>query len=188
MFLPILQSPATDTWLVVRSNGDPQQLAAAIRTKLRELDSEMPSFILTWDRDLEGALFPARVATVALGVMGVMGAILAVTGIFGMAAYSVSKRMRELGIRMALGAQRREVVRAALGRAWKLLAVGSGAGLVLGILASQVLASIVYQATSRDPLVLTGVAASMLGLGLLATWIPAYRALSVDPSTLLREQ
>jgi predicted permease len=188
MFLPILQSPATDTWLVVRSNGDPQQLAAAIRTKLRELDSAMPSFILTWDRDLEGALFPARVATVALGVMGVMGAILAVTGIFGMAAYSVSKRMRELGIRMALGAQRREVVRAALGRAWKLLAVGSGAGLGLGILASQVLASIVYQATSRDPLVLTGVAASMLGLGLLATWIPAYRALSVDPSTLLREQ
>ncbi len=77
-----------------------------------------------------------------LGVMGVMGAMLSVTGIFGMAAYSVSKRLKELGIRMALGAQRREVLRAALGRAFKLLAFGSTAGLLLGLLASRVLAFI----------------------------------------------
>jgi len=125
---------------------------------------------------------------VALGVMGVMGAMLSITGIFGMAAYSVSKRLRELGIRVALGAQRKEVLEAALGRAFKLLAFGSVAGLTLGLLATKVLAFIVYQATPRDPLVLAGVVLAMALLGLVATWIPAQRALSVDPMMLLREE
>jgi len=89
---------------------------------------------------------------------------------------------------MALGAQRKEVLRAAFGRAFKLLAVGSAAGLLLGILASRVLAAIVYQATSRDPVVLTGVVLAMLLLGLLATWIPARRALAIDPAILMREE
>jgi ABC-type antimicrobial peptide transport system permease subunit len=127
-------------------------------------------------------------AALSLGVLGVLGAMLAATGVFGMAAYSVSKRLREFGIRMALGAQRRDVLRAALGRPFKLLACGSTAGLLLGILASRVLASIVYEATSRDPLVLTGVVIAMAALGLLATWIPAQRALSIDPAILLREE
>ena len=90
--------------------------------------------------------------------------------------------------RVALGAERREVLQAALGRAFKLLAFGSLAGLGLGILASRVLAVIVYHATPRDPLVLTGVVLAMALLGLLATWIPARRALSVDPLILLREE
>jgi len=119
--------------------------------------------------------------------MGIMGAMLSITGIFGMAANSVSKRLRELGIRMALGARRREVLQSALGRPLKLLVVGSVAGLVLGILATKVLAFIVYQATPRDPLVLAGVVLAMCLLGLLATWIPAQRALSVNPLILLRE-
>jgi ABC-type antimicrobial peptide transport system permease subunit len=127
-------------------------------------------------------------ATLSLGVLGVMGATLSMTGIFGMAAYLVSKRLKELGIRMALGAQRKEVLQAALGRALKLLTFGSAAGLLLGILASQVLAFIVYQATPRDPLVLAGVVLCMATLGLVATWIPAQRALSLEPSILLREE
>src|SRR5438270_332569 len=127
-------------------------------------------------------------ATVSLGVLGVIGAMLSVTGIFGMAAYSVSKRLKELGIRMALGAQRQEVLQAALGRAFRLLALGSAAGLVLGILASRVLALIVYQATPRDPLVSAGVVLAMASLGLIATWIPAQRALAIDPVILLREE
>jgi ABC-type antimicrobial peptide transport system permease subunit len=105
-----------------------------------------------------------------------------------MAAHSVSKRLKELGIRVALGAQPGEVLRAALGRAFRLLAFGSAAGLALGMLASRVLASVVYQATPRDPLVLAGVVLAMLLLGLLATWIPAQRALSIDPIKLLREE
>ena len=120
-------------------------------------------------------LFPAQMATITLGVMGGMGALLAITGIFGMAAYSVSKRLRELGIRVALGAQRKEVLKAALGRAFRLLAFGSAAGLLLGILASRVLAFIVYEATPRDPLVLTSALVAMALPGLLATWIPARR-------------
>jgi ABC-type antimicrobial peptide transport system permease subunit len=117
-----------------------------------------------------------------------MGAMLAITGIFGMAAYSVSKRLRELGIRIALGAQRKQVLEAALGRAFRLLAFGSAAGLFLGLLATKVLANIVYQASPRDPWVLSGVVLAMLLLGLLATWIPAQRALSVNPLMLLREE
>jgi ABC-type antimicrobial peptide transport system permease subunit len=105
-----------------------------------------------------------------------------------MSAYSVSKRLRELGIRMALGAQRIEVLQAALGRPLKLLALGSAAGMLLGLLATRVLAFIVYQATPRDPLVLAGVVLAMLLLGLFATWIPAQRALSVNPLILLREE
>src|SRR5208337_3886895 len=188
MFLPILQSPSSESYMVVRSDRDPQQLAAAIRSKLRDLDAGLPCFIQTWNEAMNGALFAPRVATVSLGVLGVMGAMLSITGIFGLAAYSVSKRRRELGIRMALGAQRKEVLQAALGRPYKLLALGSTAGLLLGILASRVLAFIVYQATPRDPLVLAGVVLAMLLLGLLATWIPAQRALSLDPLTLLREE
>jgi ABC-type antimicrobial peptide transport system permease subunit len=105
-----------------------------------------------------------------------------------MAAYSVSKRLRELGIRIAVGARRTEVLQAALGRAFKLLAIGSAAGLLLGLLATRVLAFIVYQATPRDPLVLVGVVLAMSLLGLLATWIPAQRALSIDPVILLRAE
>ena len=188
IFLPSMQSPSSQSYLVVRSHRDPQQLAAAIRSKLHELDAGLPVDIDTWSTLLVVVLFPSRVATVSLGVLGAMGAMLSIIGIFGLAAYSVSKRLKELGIRMALGAQRKEVLQAALGHAFKLLAFGSAAGLLLGILASRVLASIVYQATPRDPLVLAGVVLAMLLLGPLATWIPAQRALSVDPATLLREE
>jgi predicted permease len=188
IFLPILQSPSSQTSLVVRSNRDLQQLAAAIKSTMQDLDTGLPFTIKTWNNELDSALLAPRMATASLGVLGLMGAMLSITGIFGLAAYSVSKRKKELGIRMALGAQRNEVLQAALGRAFKLLAVGSAAGLLLGILAGRVLASIVYQATPRDPLVLGGVVLIMSLLGLLATWIPAQRALSVDPLILLREE
>jgi predicted permease len=188
MFLPILQSPSSGTSLVIRAGGDPGQLMVAVRSTLRDLDAGLPVYIQPWNTELDTALFPSRMATLALGVMGVMGGMLSITGIFGMAAYSVSKRKRELGIRMALGAQRKDVLQAALGRAFKFLTFGSAAGLFLGILASRVLASIVYEATPSDPLVLTGFVLAMLLLGLVATWIPARRALSLDPVTLLREE
>jgi ABC-type antimicrobial peptide transport system permease subunit len=105
-----------------------------------------------------------------------------------MASYVVSKRLRELGIRVALGARQKQVLRAALGRAFVLLATGSLAGIVLGVLATKVLSYIVYQATPKDPVVLGGVVLAMLLLGLVATWIPAQKALAVDPIILLREE
>jgi ABC-type antimicrobial peptide transport system permease subunit len=188
MFFPILQMPSSSTTLVVRSNRDPQQVVMALQEELRKMDAGLPFTIATWTKELDSALFASRVATVSLGVLGVLGAMLAVTGIFGMAAYSVSRRLRELGIRIALGAQRRQVLRAALGRAFRLLTFGSAAGLVLGLGATKVLSYIVYQASPRDPLVLAGVVLIMLLLGLLAAWIPAQRALAADPMMLLREE
>jgi ABC-type antimicrobial peptide transport system permease subunit len=188
MFFPLLQSPASWIWLVVRSSRDPQELAAAMRSALRDIDPGMALAIRPWSTELGGTLFPSRMATVSLGVLGMMGAMLSFTGIFGMAAYSVSKRLRELGIRIALGAKRKEVLQAALGRPLRLLVFGSAAGLVLGLLATRVLAYIVYQATPRDPLVLAGVVLAMSLLGLVATWVPAQRALSVNPLVLLREE
>ena len=188
MFLPIAQSPSSDVTLVARSNGDPQSLAVAMRAKLRELDPGLPCFIQPWTRAMELVLFPSRLAAEALGVLGLMAALLSITGIFGLAAYTVSRRLKELGIRVALGADGRDVLRATLSKPFLLLACGSAAGLVLGLLASTVLSAVVYQATPRDPLVLVGVGAVMLVLGLLATWIPAQRALAADPLVLLREE
>jgi ABC-type antimicrobial peptide transport system permease subunit len=119
--------------------------------------------------------------------MGALAAMLALTGVFGMASYAVSRRFRELGIRMALGAARRQILLAAIGRPVQLLALGSILGLAAGALASKLLAVVVYQASSRDPLVLFGVVLGMAGIGALAAWIPARRALAIEPSRLLRE-
>ena len=188
MFMPILQYPGSSAWLVVRSSRDPEQLGTAVRSTLHQIDARLPVAIETRPDEIGLQLFPPQVASTALGVLGGMGAMLAITGIFGMAAYSVSKRLRELGIRVALGAQRKEIVKAALGRAVKLLAFGSAAGLILGLLASRLLSDIVYQATPRDPVVLAGVVLAMAMLGLVATWFPARRALSLDPMILLREE
>jgi len=142
----------------------------------------------SWPEALAFVLFPARVATATLGVMGSLAAMLALTGVFGMAMYSVSKRMKEFGIRVALGSQAAQLMRSALGRPLVLLFAGSAAGLLLGVMASRLLAQIVYQATPRDPLVLAGVVITMALLGFLATWIPAERALRVHPARLLREE
>ena len=188
MFFSFLQHSASETVLVVRSQREPQELSAALLRSMRKLDPALPLEITTWNSELDSALFAARVATVSLGVLGVLGAMLAITGIFGMAAYTVSKRLRELGIRIALGASQRKVLGAALGRTFRLLAVGSAAGMILGVLATRVLASIVYQATPKDPFILGGVILTMLCVGVVAGLVPARRALTVDPMILLREE
>ena len=188
MFFSILQSPSSQMKILVRSNHDADQLAPVLEQTLRNLDNGLPITINTWDGELGAAFLAPRAASVALGILGALGAMLAVTGIFGMAAYSVSKRLRELGIRIALGAQRREVLAPALGRVFKLLAVGSVGGLVLGLAATKLLSYIVYQASPHDPFVLAGATMTMVAVGLVAAWIPALRALRADPLILLREE
>ncbi len=133
-------------------------------------------------------MFPARAATAALGIMGLLAAMLAVTGIFGVAAYSVSRRMKELGIRVALGAARVQLMQSALGRPLSLLGSGAIAGLIAGVLTSRLLAQIVYEATPGDPIVLSGVLLTMGVLGAAAMLVPARRALRVDPAGLIREE
>jgi predicted permease len=188
MFFSFLQHPSSDTFILVRSQRDPQEIAPALQRAMRGLDPALPLEIKTWNSELDSALFAARVATVALGVLGMLGAMLAITGIFGMASYTVSKRLREFGIRIALGANQRKVLGAALGRAFRLLVVGSVAGIILGVLATRVLSFIVYQATPKDPVILIGVILTMLGVGIVAALIPARRALAVDPMILLRDE
>jgi predicted permease len=188
MFFSFLQHPSSDTWLIVRSQRDPGEIAAALQRSMRSLDPGLPLEIRSWNSELDSALFAARVATVSLGVLGLLGAMLATTGIFGMATYTVSKRLRELGIRIALGAGRRKVLGAALGRVFRLLAIGSLAGMILGVLATRVLSSIVYQATPKDPVILGGVIFTLLCVGVVAALVPARRALAVDPMILLRDE
>jgi len=188
MWFSSQQMPTSIVRLVVRSQRDPQEIVRALTATMRGIDSSLPFVVETWTKELDTALFAPRVATVALGVLGLLGAMLAATGIFGMTSYVVSKRMRELGIRVALGAGMRQVLGASLGRAFCLLAIGSAAGLGMGVLATRVLSYIVYQATPKDPLVLGGVTATMLALGLFASLLPARRALAVDPLVLLRDE
>jgi len=188
MFFPLEQSPDTDTSLVVRSQLPPAEIVPQLRQVLTRIDPNLPFTFQSWPDALGLVLFPARVATATLGVMGFLAAMLAVTGVFGIAMYSVSKRIREFGIRVALGAQPVQLMRSALSRPLILLLSGTAAGLLLGVIASELLAQIVYQATPRDPLVLAAVMATMTILGLFAIWIPARRALRVQPAGLLREE
>jgi predicted permease len=188
VYLPLSQSEQGETIFVVRSLRTPREMAATLQRTLSSIESNVPITVQSWSDSLQGELFPARAAAVALGVMGMLAAMLAVTGIFGMAAYNVSRRMKELGIRVALGARKTQVMSAAVGRPIVLLGVGSVLGLVSSVLASRLLGQIVYQANPRDPVVLGGVVLTMTLLGIVASAIPARRALGVDPSRLMREE
>jgi hypothetical protein len=193
-YFPVSQRPNTKTSLVVRTKPDATgvattEMAATVRTMVRDLDPAVPiRTSADWRSQLAMSFFPAQVATVALGLFGAFGLLLSVTGTFGLASYTVSKRMRELSIRVALGAQAKQVLAAALGRMLVLLAGGSLAGLLLGIAASKVLSAIVFQASAQDPVVLAGVALTILLTGCLSVAGPVRRALRVDPANVLREQ
>ena len=188
MFFPLQQQPDTDTTLVVRSPLPPGEIMAQLRQALTRIDPGLPFTLHSWPEALDFVLFPARMATSTLGVIGLLAMMLAVTGVFGMAMYSVSKRIREFGIRVALGAEAIPLMRAALGRPMMLLLSGSLAGLLLGAVASQLLAQIVYLASPRDPLVFAAVITTMAIAGFLAMCIPAHRALRIHPASLLREE
>jgi ABC-type antimicrobial peptide transport system permease subunit len=163
-------------------------MAPALIGTLRGIEPNVPITVQNWSDTLDDELLPARAATAALGVTGLLAAMLAVTGIFGMAAYSVSRRMKEFGIRVALGARRAQVMSAAVGRPIVLLGIGSAVGLLSGLFASRSLGQIVYQANPRDPMVVSGAMLTMALLGIAASALPAARALAVDPTKLMREE
>jgi ABC-type antimicrobial peptide transport system permease subunit len=188
MFFPLAQWNDNETTLVVRSNRTTAEMAASLNAMMSRIDPSLPVKIETWPDALALVMFPTRVATVVLSVLGLLAGMLAATGIFGIASYTVAQRLREMGIRVALGAQRVQVLKAAMGRTVLLLVVGSVTGLVLGALGSRVLASIVYQATVYDPVVLVGAVVAMMLIGAMAALVPARRAMSVEPAILLREQ
>jgi predicted permease len=188
-FFPISQKASTSTALVVRTRRDTADMVAAIRGVVLDLDRAVPIRDLgPWNTQLTLSFFPIQVATVALGLFGAFGLLLSIAGTFGLASYTVSKRLRELSIRVALGAQAKQILSAALGRMLILLASGSAVGLLLGVAASRLLSVIVYQASAQDPFVLAAVALTLLLTGSLSVAGPVRRVLHADPATLLREQ
>ena len=188
-FFPISQQGDTRISFVVRTHRDTADMIATLREVFRNLDSAVPiEESGPWNTQLGLSLFPSQVATVALGIFGAFGLLLSIAGTFGLASYTVSKRLRELSIRVALGAQAKQILSAALGRMLILLASGSVVGIVLGLAASHLLAAIVYQASAQDPFVLAAVALTTVLTGSLSVAGPVRRVLHADPATLLREQ
>jgi ABC-type antimicrobial peptide transport system permease subunit len=188
-FFPISQDGSNSTTLVVRTHRDTGDVVTAIRDIIRNLDRAVPILESgTWDSQLGLSLFPSQVATVALGVFGAFGLLLSIAGTFGLASYTVSKRLRELSIRVALGAQAKQILSTALGRMLVLLGSGAVVGLALGVAASRLLSAVVFQASAHDPFVLAAVVFTMLLTGLLSVAGPVRRVLHVDPAKLLREQ
>jgi len=193
-FFPISQLPTPHVSFIVRlqpgsSEAATNDMGATILKLIRDQDPAIP--ILEsgpWKNQLGLTFFVSQVATVALGLFGAFGLLLSITGTFGLASYTVSKRLRELSIRVALGAQTKQILAAALGRMLILLASGSVVGILLGVAASRVLSAIVYHASAQDPAVLAAVAFTMLLTGSLSVAAPVRRALQADPATLLRDQ
>jgi predicted permease len=188
VFLPLLQTENGVAVFVVRTTRAQNEMVTALERTLSAIEPNALITVETWPDAMARVLFPARAASVGLGVMGLLAAMLAVTGIFGMATYNVSRRMKELCIRVALGARTKHVMSAAVGRPIVLLGFGSLAGLLLGVFASRLLEHIVYQANPRDPVVVVGAVLTMALLGIAASALPALRAIAVDPSKLLREE
>jgi len=189
VFLPALQNYDEATVMVVRSAAPAAEIARDLRRVISSLDPQLPIYAIGGVGLMVNlAYLPARAATIALGAFGVLAVMLAITGIYGLAAYTVSRRVREIGIRVAVGARSAQVLRSLLGRIGVMLTVGSAAGLALGIASARLLASIVYQATPRDPVVLASVAVTMAAVALVSAWIPARRAISLDPTRSLRHE
>jgi ABC-type antimicrobial peptide transport system permease subunit len=187
VFKPILQSYNTTTTLEVRSSLPEARMVGQIRQAMARLDPNLPIYGAGSLEQLLGfAFFPSRAAALVLSAFGLLAVMLAVTGIHGLVSYAVARRVREIGIRMAVGARPVQVLRLVLGRVMLLLAAGSAFGLVLAIAVGRVLASIVYQASPRDPLALAAVLAAIVLLGLLSSWAPARRALRIEPVIALR--
>ena len=188
LFMSAMQAYNGTTVLIARTSMPESQTAAEMRRALASREATIAVYSVgSLSQMLGFAYFPARAATIALGVFGILAIMLAATGIYGMAAFSISRRHREIGIRMAIGAQPLQILRVVLGRTCALLLAGSIAGFLLGLGAGPLLASVVYQASPHDPLVLLSVPLAMAVIGFFAAVGPAGRALQLDPLPALRE-
>jgi len=187
IFWPSTQAYNGSTLILARSSLPEAALAAAMRDAITPLDPHLPLYSVGAASETQQLAFlPSRAAVGALTVFGALALTLAFTGIYGLSAYSVSRRVREIGIRVAVGAGPRDVLSCVLRRMGWLVTIGSCAGLVLAWLAGSVLAAVVYQASSHDPLVLATTAATLGAAGLAASIGPARRALRIEPSRALR--
>jgi predicted permease len=187
VFWSILQSYNSTTTLEVRSSRPATEIVREIRGTISGLDPELPLYGTgSLEQMLGFAFFPTRAAAVALSAFGVLAMMLAATGVYGLMSYAVSRRAKEIGVRMAFGAHRVHVLRLVLGKTTLLLAFGSVIGLILALAMGPVIASIVYQAQPHDPAVMMTVWATIALLGLFSSLSPVRRALRTDPIVALR--
>jgi len=187
IFEPMAQRWSQDQTVIARSPMPETETVRLMRRAALELDSSLTVFAdgsLT--RAMGLALFPARMAAVVLGTFGALAVILAATGVYGIMAYAVSRRTREIGIRMALGAAPSQVARVVLTRTAKLLAVGVAVGFGMAFVAGEFFSVILYGISAHDPLTYFCAIALMAMVALVACWVPARRAIHVDPLTALR--
>jgi ABC-type antimicrobial peptide transport system permease subunit len=188
---PFLQTGygAQNLLLAVRSNADPQLLVDAIRRQVARLDPALAvADIHTMDQIVTASVSTPRFAFFLVGLFGSLAIVLAAIGTYGVIAYSVSQRTAEFGLRMALGAQRFDVLRLVLVQAGKLVLAGTAAGILLALVLAQGLKSLIYQVSPADPLTFTAIAVAVVLIAILAGYIPAQKATQADPMAALRAE
>lgn len=187
MYLPIAQHYRADLNLLARTDGDPSALAPLIREAVRALDPTLPQpAVVSLERATSVALLPQRFAAGVTASLGAIGLVLAAIGLYGVLAFSIAQRTREIGVRIALGAVAGQVVRMVVGEGLRLVWIGAAVGLVVALIATRALAPFLFGVDPFD--VMTFVLALLIlgGAGMVASWIPARRASRADPMTALR--
>jgi len=189
IYAPYWQWPMQNPTLLLRATGDPAALVAAIRRETKAVVPNLPPpKIQTMDVLISETVAQPRLQTGLLGLFGMLALVLTAVGLYGVIALSVSQRTRELGIRIALGAQQSNVLALVLGQGMRLVLVGIGAGLLASLGLTRVMRNLLYGVTPNDPLTLAAVACLLIGVALLACWLPARRAARVDPMAALRSE
>jgi putative ABC transport system permease protein len=187
LYLPYTQVPSRLMSIVIRANGDPGQLTSAVRHIVEGLDANLPvTTVSTMDDLLAQAVSQRRLSMVLLAVFAAVAMLLAAVGIYGVMAYAVAQRTHEIGIRMALGAERADVLHMIVGDGMRLAGLGLVAGLILSVMAMRLLQSQLYGVRSTDPITFICVAVVLSVVAAMASYFPARRATKVDPLTALR--
>ncbi len=187
LYLPQAQTPTRWAALVVRTSGDPALLASAVRQEVLAVDSEQPTFdIKTMQAVLSESVSQPRFNMVLLSIFGGLSLVLAAAGIYGVISYSVSQRTREIGIRMALGAQPRDVRALVVRQGLRLVLIGSVLGTAAALAATRLISNLLFGTRPTDPVTYVGVTLLLGAVAWFACWVPARRAARVDPTVALR--
>jgi predicted permease len=187
MYLPVLQNYRPGMTLVVRTMGDPKGIVSGVRQQVQALDSRLPVYdIKTMKEHMTYALWTTRMGAELSTTFGLLALLLAATGLYSVMAYSVSQRTREIGIRMALGAQQHDVLRLVAGQGMTLALVGVVIGLSVAFVATRILSSLLYGVSATDTVIFTGIPLLLAAVAFVACYIPARKATKVDPMVALR--
>lgn len=188
VYFPLLQNPGVTAAIYLRTSTDPGTLGDAIRGEVQSVDPGIPVFaVRTLNEVVAKSLADRRFALTILAVFAGVALLLASIGIYGVMAYTFSQRTHEIGVRVALGAQRSDILRMALGEGTLLVAIGLGVGLIGAAIVTRFLRSMLYSVTATDPLTFASIALLLAAVALFACFIPAQRATQVDPLVALRE-